>query len=79
MELERMKEKSSEHKPLQPRESDNPIVEEFKEELLRRPTFGSRSHLVDEERLTRLEGLLTEMQERIAALERRLEMLEGKS
>jgi hypothetical protein len=73
-----MREKSSEHKPLQPRESDNPIVEEYKEELLRRPTFGARSPLADEERLTRLEGFLAEMQERIAALERRLEMLEGR-
>jgi hypothetical protein len=73
-----MKEKSSEYKPLQPRESDNPIVEEFKEELLRRPTFGSRSPLADEERLMRLEGLLAEMHQRIASLERRLDMLEGK-
>jgi hypothetical protein len=73
-----MKERSSEHKPLQPRESDNPIVEEYKEELLRRPTFGSRSPLADEERLSRLEGLLAEIHERIAALERRLEILEEK-
>jgi hypothetical protein len=73
-----MKEKSSEHRPLQPRESDNPIVEEYKEDLLRRPTYGSRSPLADEERLTRLEGLLAEIHERIAAMERRLEILEEK-
>jgi len=73
-----MKERSSEHRPMQPRESDNPIVEEYKEELLRRPTFGSRSPLADEERLMRLEGMLAEIHQRIAVLERRLEILEGR-
>ncbi|OPY49935.1 MAG: hypothetical protein A4E48_02061 [Methanosaeta sp. PtaU1.Bin060] len=55
------------------RESDNPIVEEFKEELLRRPSYGTASTLESEERLCRLEGLLAELLRRVDALEKAVE------
>jgi hypothetical protein len=55
-----------------PRESDNPIVEEYKEELLRKPIFTIR----DEERIIRLEGLASELFGRIESLERRIQLLE---
>ena len=55
-----------------PRESDNPIVEEYKEELLRKPIFTIR----DEERIIRLEGLASELFGRIESLERRIRLLE---
>lgn len=55
-----------------PRESDNPIVEEYKEELLRTPIFTIR----DEERIIRLEGLASELFGRIESLERRIRLLE---
>jgi hypothetical protein len=55
-----------------PRESDNPIVEEYKEELLRKPIFTIR----DEERIIHLEGLASELFGRIESLERRIRLLE---
>jgi len=39
-----------------PRESDNPIMEEFKEDMLHRPTYVARPALESEERLKALEG-----------------------
>jgi len=41
-----------------PRESDNPIVEEYKEDMLKKPTYSARPSLDDEERLCRMEALL---------------------
>ena len=56
------------------RDSDNPILEEYKEELLNRPILIAQ----DEERIARLEGLLNELMERTRSLERRMELLEGR-
>jgi len=56
------------------RDSDNPILEEYKEELLNRPIMVAQN----EERIARLEGLLNELMERTRSLERRLEILEGR-
>ncbi len=61
-----------------PRESDNPIVEEFKEDMLHKPTYGARPAMESEERLCRLEGILAEMSEKIEALEMRLKALEAR-
>ncbi len=64
---------------MEPRESDNPIVEEFKEELLRRPSVGSRSIITsDAQRLARLEGVIADLHEKIKTLEQRIKVLEGK-
>lgn len=60
------------------RESDNPIVEEFKEELLKRPSYGTAPTLESEERLCHLEGLLGELLQRVEALERQVEALKGR-
>lgn len=61
-----------------PRESDNPIVEDYKEELLKRPSFGTGPAVGIEEsnRLCRLEGLMDEMVEKVEDLERRIKALE---
>ncbi len=60
-----------------PRESDNPIVEEYKEELLTRPAYGIHPVATGEEaRLCRMEGLLAEMKDKVDNLERRLKALE---
>jgi len=56
------------------RDSDNPILEEYKEDLLNRPIMIAQN----EERIARLEGLLNELMERTRSLERRLEILEGR-
>lgn len=56
------------------RDSDNPILEQYKEDLLTRPILIAQ----DEERIARLEGLLNELMERTISLERRLEILEGR-
>ncbi|MDM7939158.1 MAG: hypothetical protein QUS07_02315 [Methanothrix sp.] len=62
-----------------PRESDNPIVEEYKEELLTRPAFGVHPATAGEEaRLCRMESLLAEMRDKVDNLERRLKALEGR-
>ncbi len=55
-----------------PRDSDNPILEEYKEDLLNKPMFVAR----DEERIIRLEGLANELLCRIESLEQRTETLE---
>ena len=61
-----------------PRESDNPIVEDYKEELLKRPSFGAApAAAIDEARLCRLEGLLAEISEKVEDLERRIKGLES--
>ncbi len=57
-----------------PRDSDNPILEEYKEDLLTRPILIAQN----EERIARLEGLLNELLERCRSLERRVEILEGR-
>lgn len=61
-----------------PRESDNPIVEDYKEELLKRPSFGAApAAAIDDARLCRMEGLLAEMSEKVEDLERRIKALES--
>jgi len=61
------------------REWDNPILEDYKEELLRRPSVGPRLITTsDAQRLSRLEGLMVELHQRITALEKKMDMSEGK-
>jgi hypothetical protein len=57
-----------------PRESDNPIVEEYKEDLLRKPASTVR----DEERLICLEGLVSQLLDRVESLELRIKNLEDR-
>jgi hypothetical protein len=64
----------NEDKRIIPRESDNPMVEEYKEDLLRKPSSTVR----DEERLICLEGLVSELVEKVDSLERRVRALEEK-
>lgn len=64
----------NEDKRIIPRESDNPMIEEYKEDLLRKPSSTVR----DEERLICLEGLVSELVEKIDSLERRVRTLEEK-
>jgi hypothetical protein len=64
----------NEDKRLVPRESDNPMVEEYKEDLLRKPSSTVR----DEERLICLEDLVSELQGKVDSLERRVQNLEEK-
>ncbi len=62
-----------------PRESDDPIAEEFREELLQRPSFSAQSVgrlISDEDKLARMDGLMAEMLQRIEALEKRIKILE---
>jgi len=61
-----------------PRESDNPIVEEYKEDMLKKPTYGARPSLDDEERLCRMEALLAEICQKVEDLEKRIKALETK-
>ena len=61
-----------------PRESDNPIVEEFKDDLLSKPGYSIRSGRDDDARLSRLEKLSLETQERLQDLEKRIRELEVK-
>jgi hypothetical protein len=64
-----------------PRESDNPIVEEYKEELLRKSTYSPHSVsqlLSEEERLAHLEDMLSDIKCRIDDIERRINDLECK-
>ncbi len=75
--MARQPEETSHFRAVQ-RESDNPIVEEFKEELLKRPSYGTAPTLESEERLCRLEGLLAELLDRVEALERQVESFERK-
>ncbi len=63
----------------EPRESDNPIVEEYKEDMLHKPTYGARPTLDNEERLCSLEGQLAELMQRIEALERRVMALDDRN
>ena len=63
-----------------PRESDDPIAEEFREDLLQKPSFASQSTgrlIRDDDRLARMEGMLAELIQRTDALERRIQTLEG--
>jgi hypothetical protein len=62
----------NEDKRLIPRESDNPMIEEYKEDLLRKPSSTVR----DEERLICLEGLVSELLGKVDSLERRVQILE---
>ena len=60
------------------RESDNPIVEEYKEDLLKKPTYRVYSVAADDEtRISRLEGLLAELRSKIESLEGRMERMEA--
>ena len=61
-----------------PRESDNPIVEEYKEDMLKKPTYRARSSLDDEERLCRMEALLAEIRQKAEDLEKRVKALEAR-
>jgi hypothetical protein len=82
--MARQSDEVNQPKKMEPRESDNPIVEDFKEELLRRPSYGARSigarsiMTSDAERLERLEGLIVELRKKIKLLEQRIEVLEEK-
>lgn len=63
----------------EPRESDNPVLEDFKEDLLRKPSFGTRPIMTsDAERLTRLESLIAELHQKMKSLEQRIDVIEGK-
>jgi hypothetical protein len=64
----------NEDKRLIPRESDNPMVEEYKEDLLRKPSSAVR----DEERLICLEGQVSDLIGKVDSLERRVRTLEEK-
>jgi len=56
-----------------PRESNNPIVEDYREELLKRTTYRAGPvAAVDESRLSRLKDLLAELCEKVENLDRRL-------
>jgi hypothetical protein len=61
-----------------PRESDNPIIEEYKESLLNKPGYGIHPAVDDEARLCRLEGLLAEMKEELQDLEKRIKAIEAR-
>ncbi len=62
-----------------PRESDNPIVEEFKEDLLKKPAYGVHSlALENETRFCKVEDLLKNLDQKIDLLEKRIELLENK-
>jgi hypothetical protein len=77
--MARQSDEVNQPKKMEPRESDNPIVEDFKEELLHRPSYGARSIMTsDAERLERLEGLIVELHKKIKSLERRIGSLEEK-
>lgn len=75
-----MAKKSEEMSPSKkvPRDSDNPIIEEYKEDLLNKPGYGIHPAAADEARLSRLEGLLAEMQGRLQDLEKRIKAIEAR-
>jgi chaperonin cofactor prefoldin len=54
------------------RESDNPIVEEYKEELLNKPGYAIYHAADYEARICRLERQMAEVQEKLEDLERRI-------
>jgi hypothetical protein len=60
------------------RESDNPVVEEFKDELLSKPSMGIRPSPDEEARIRRLEGLLAELKQKVEELEKRVQAMDGK-
>ena len=64
----------NEDKRLVPRESDNPMVEEYKEDLPRKPSSAVR----DEERLICLEDLVSDLIGKVDSLERRVRTFEEK-
>jgi hypothetical protein len=61
-----------------PRESDNPIVEEYKEDMLKKPTYGARPSLDNEERLCHMEALMAEIRQKTEDLEKRIKALEAR-
>jgi hypothetical protein len=81
-EVEEMAKQSNEGnktKKMEEREWDNPILEDYKEELLRRPSVGPRLITTsDAQRLARLEGLMVDLHQRVTALERKIDTFEGK-
>jgi hypothetical protein len=65
-----------------PRESDDPIAEEFREDLLQKSSFSAQSVgrlISDEDKLSRMEGRLTELLQRIDLLEGRIAALEAEA
>ncbi len=64
---------------MEPRESDNPVLEDYKEELLHRPSIGQRLIITsDSQRLAKLEGLMVDIHQRVIALEKKMDLLEEK-
>jgi hypothetical protein len=59
------------------RESDNPIIEEYKEDLLNKPGYAVHPAADDEARLCRLEGQIAEVQEKLDDLEKRIRAIES--
>ncbi len=69
----------NQHRSISPRESDDPIAEEFREDLLQKPSFASQSVsrlTSDESKLARMEGMLAELLQRTDDLEKRVTILE---
>jgi len=60
------------------RESDNPIIEEYKEDLLNKPGYAVHPVADDEARLCRLEGQMAEGQEKLENLKKRIRAIEAK-
>lgn len=73
------REKNAPHR-IYPRESEDPIAGEYREDLLQKPSFASQSArrlANDEDKLARIEGLQEELLKKLDALERRVQNLEG--
>ncbi|OPX78907.1 MAG: hypothetical protein A4E45_01022 [Methanosaeta sp. PtaB.Bin039] len=62
----------------QPRDSDNPIIEQFKDDLLYHSFAGWKGQTTAAEKQTHLESLLGQMMQRVKNLEARVEKLEEK-
>jgi hypothetical protein len=60
------------------RDSDNPVVEEFKDDLLSKPSFGIRPAPDEDARILRLEAQLAEMRDKVEELEKRILAMEGR-
>jgi hypothetical protein len=62
-----------------PRESDNPIVEEYKEDLMKKAGYGIATRSPDEDaRISSLESSMASMQQKLEDLERRLGAIDKK-
>lgn len=60
------------------RDSDNPIVEEYKDDLRSLPGYGARPGGADDARLRSLEARIEQIQKSIRDLSERLSALEAK-